>query len=826
MRRRARHRRETPTRASRLVRAGLLVLLLTWLTVGAVGGPLVGRLSEVQQNDQAGFLPADAESTRVSTVSARFSSGDSLPFFVVVEREQGLTPSDEASIQQYVAALPGLRLPGPASDSVSPAYRLDRYLTAGPTAVVPSQDGKATLVPVAIRAEQAGDTLPDGTSVVLRVAEALRAQAAADLAAPGLRAYVAGPGGLTADLVTAFGGIDGRLLGVALVAVFVILLLVYRSPVLPFAALLTAMLGLSAAALVVYPLARDGVIDLNGQSQGILSILVIGAATDYALLLVARYREELHEHDSKYAAMRRAWRGAVEPISASGATVILGLLCLLLSELGSTRGLGPVGALGIAGALLAALTFLPVLLLWPIVLVGLLGCGVAFGVGAAVAGPAVGGALAVAVLAVLAGLGVLRRRALRAAARARMGAGRRLPWYARAQSGRWLFWPRVPHVDHVRRADDLSNAGRWGQLARLIGRRPRAVWVSTLVVLLAAAAFAPSLRAEGISQTDIFRSDVDSVAGTGVLARHFPGGSGSPAVIVVPEGQAQRTLDLVRGVDGVSSAQLTATPGPSGSPGPPRVVDGQVQVEATLAPAADSPAAEDVVLDLRSVVDQVGPDVLVGGTTAVNLDVRAASQRDLKVILPAILVVIFLVLMVLLRAVAAPVLLVAANVLSFAATIGVSALVFDHLFDFPGGDPAIPLYAFVFLVALGIDYSIFLMTRVREEALRHGPRPGMLIGLAVTGGVITSAGVVLAATFGALGTIPILFLQQIAFLVAFGVLLDTLVVRSLLVPALGYDIGRAIWWPSALARGRTVPGGRTASAPVPEAAVEPAEGGL
>jgi RND superfamily putative drug exporter len=399
----------------------------------------------------------------------------------------------------------------------------------------------------------------------------------------------------------------------------------------------------------------------------------------------------------------------------------------------------------------------------------------------------------------------------------------------------------VPHVDHVRRADDLSNAGRWGQLARLVGRRPRAVWVSTLVVLLAAAAFAPSLRAEGVSQTDIFRSDVESVAGTRALARHFPGGSGSPAVIVVPEAEAQRTLALVREVDGVSGAQLTASGPTAAGPGAPRVVDGMVQVEATLAAAADSPAAEDAVLRLRAAVDRIGTDVLVGGSTAVNLDVREASRRDLRVILPAILLVIVLVLTLLLRSVVAPVLLVAANVLSFAATIGVGALVFEHVFGFPGGDPAIPLYAFVFLVALGIDYSIFLMTRVREESWRSGPRPGMLTGLAVTGGVITSAGVVLAATFGALGTIPILFLQQIAFLVAFGVLLDTLVVRSLLVPALGYDVGRAIWWPSALARrgdardlhasgpaapGRDASGPRGAGARAPDAVVEPADGGL
>jgi putative drug exporter of the RND superfamily len=820
-------------------------VLLAWLGVGAVGGPLVGRLSEVQENDQASFLPADAESTRVAGLSARFTGADTLPFFVVVEADRALTAADAAAVQRYVAALPTLRLTGAdATNSTAGAYALAGYLARGPTVPVPSQDGRAVLVPVAITAASAGDNLPDGTSVVSGVAGALRARAAADLAAPGLHAYVAGPGGLTADLVTAFGGIDGRLLGVALIAVFVILLLVYRSPVLPFAALLTAMLGLSAAALAVFPLARDGVIDLNGQSQGILSILVIGAATDYALLLVARYREELHASTSKYAAMRRAWRRAVEPIGASAATVVLGLLCLLLSDLGSTRGLGPVGALGIAGALLAALTFLPVLLLWPVVVVGLLAVGVTAAAGGVLAGPAGAVALAGVALVVGSGLGVLRRRALAASLAGALGGpghGQALPWYARPASGRWLFWPRVPHADRLgvaaeppadrlgtatdlpvgalATATDLPVGAGWRRLAALVGRRPRTVWVATLGVLLAAAAFAPSLRAEGVSQTDIFRTDVESVAGTQALARHFPGGSGSPAVLVVPQEQAGRALALVRGVPGVSRADLTAARSPTGQPAGPRVLAGQVQVEATLAAAADSPQAEEVVRRLRSVADQVGTDVLVGGGTAVNLDVRAASQRDLAVVLPAILVVILLVLVLLLRALVAPVLLVAANVLSFAATVGVSALVFNHVVGFPGGDPAIPLFAFVFLVALGIDYSIFLMTRVREESLHRGARPGMLTGLAVTGGVITSAGVVLAATFGALGTVPILFLQQIAFLVAFGVLLDTLVVRSLLVPALGYDMGRVIWWPSALAR----PADRTDPSAV---SAEPTRGGL
>jgi RND superfamily putative drug exporter len=252
---------------------------------------------------------------------------------------------------------------------------------------------------------------------------------------------------------------------------------------------------------------------------------------------------------------------------------------------------------------------------------------------------------------------------------------------------------------------------------------------------------------------------------------------------------------LVKAVDGVASVFVGETPGV-----PPKVVDGKVVVQATLTPASDSPAAEAVVEELRGTLDEVGPDVLVGGNTAVNYDVRQASQRDLKVIIPAILAVVFIVLMLLLRSLVAPVLLVVANVISFAATLGVSAIMFNHVFNFPGSDPGTPLYAFVFLVALGIDYSIFLMTRVREESAERGTRPGILVALAVTGGVITSAGIVLAATFSALAIIPLVFLAQIAFIVAFGVLLDTLVVRSLLVPAFSYDLGRRVWWPSSLDR--------------------------
>lgn len=717
-----RSRPEGRTKLTRLI--VVVVVLFAWFGLAGVGGPLVGRLSEVQKNDNASFLPKSAESTEVGRLAAKFSSSNALPYFVVIERATGLKPSDSGAVKDFIAGIPSLPFE-------IKGYSLGTYLAQPPATAVPSQDGKALLVPVLLDRTKAADRI-GSSSPLFEGAKALRASAVTTLTPRGLVVYVAGPGGVLADFVTAFSGIDGILLFVALGVVFLILLVVYRSPILPVAVLTTAIFGLAVAAMVIYPLAKNGNLGLNGQSQGILSILVVGAATDYSLLLVSRYREELHDHPSKWVAMTVAWRAAVEPIAASAATVILGLLCLLLSQLGNTRGLGPIGALGIAGALVSSLTFLPAVLLL---------------------------------------------------------------------FGRRIFWPIIPRVDHVHAEDSVGRRGIWGRVAGMVGRHPRRTWVLTLAVLLTAAAFVPTLKAQGITQSQLFLNKVESVTGQEVLARHFPAGSGSPVQIIASRAKAEQALATVKSVDGIASALVGETPGV-----PPKVVDGLVLIQATLTPAADSPAAEVVVERLRSDLDRVGPDVLVGGSTAINLDVRHASQRDLKVVIPAILAVIFVVLMLLLRSLIAPLILVVANVISFAATLGVAAVVFNHVFDFPGSDPSTPLYAFVFLVALGIDYSIFLMTRVREEAAQRGTRPGILVGLAVTGGVITSAGIVLASTFSALSVIPILFLAQIAFIVAFGVLLDTLVVRTLLVPAFAHDIGARIWWPGRLGQERSPAG--------------------
>ncbi|HQY34275.1 MAG TPA: MMPL family transporter, partial [Actinotalea sp.] len=605
---------------------------------------------------------------------------------------------------------------------------------------IPSQDGEAVLVAVSLDATMAREQIGEESVVNLVVGE-LRT-AAGDLEADGLEAWVTGPAGSIADLVAAFGGIDGLLLLVALAAVFIILVLVYRSPSLPFTVLFTSLFALSGAALVVYQLAKADVLVLNGQSQGILFILVVGAATDYSLLVVARYREELRKVQSPYTAMNRAVRASIEPIAASAGTVIAGLLTLLLSDLTSNSSLGPVAAIGIAAAFVASMTLLPALLL-------------------------IGGRYA-----------------------------------------RFIFWPRVPRPVDVPADGDAppaveplahleARSGIWGKVSALIGRRARRVWLVTAGVLLVASVFAPSLQSDGTSESDIFLTPVESVAGAEVVARHFAAGQVQPITVVADEADLDAVLEAVAGVAGVDSAAAVTAGGTTGpaAGGPPVVIDGRVLVDVVTQAAGDTQEATVVVKDVRDAVHAVSDGALVGGAAAERLDTQLTSARDLRVIVPTVLVVILLVLIVLLRSVLAPVLLVLANLVSFGATLGIGSLVFTHVFGFPGADATVPLYAFVFLVALGIDYSIFLMTRVREESLVHGTREGVRRGLTVTGGVITSAGIVLAATFGALAVLPLLFLVQLAFLVALGVLIDTLVVRTLLVPGLVHDLGRASWWP-------------------------------
>ncbi|MFJ3498927.1 MMPL family transporter [Streptomyces sp. NPDC090135] len=685
-----------------------LVLLLVWLAVGGGLGPFAGRLGEVSTNDQAAFLPRSAESTKVIEAQKAFRTSESVPAIVVWTAKDGgtLDPGSAAEATRALAALSGR--PGVAGP---------------PSPALASEDGKALRAVVPLRPDL-GDTLPDTLDSVREAAAPV----------PGTTVWLAGPAATQADLSGAFSGIDGLLLGVALIAVLLILLVVYRSVLLPLMIIVGAVFALGLACAIVYVLADADLVRVDGQVQGILSILVIGAATDYALLLAARYREELTAPGAdRFAAMRKALRRSVEPIVASAATVALALIALLASDLSNNRALGPVGAIGIVCAVVSALTFLPAALVL---------------------------------------------------------------------TGRAAYWPARPKTLPEGADPEAPRGGQalWHRIAGVVDRAPRKVWAITLAGLLACAAFAPMLNSRGVPFDEIFVNDAPSVAAQETLGRHFPGGAGNPAVIIADAGAATRVAAAARDVEGVDSAfPVDATGRPA--PGKPLVVDGRVRIDATLADAADSDAARETLARLRTAVHAVpGSDALVGGSTAQQYDTQRTAARDRALIVPVVLAIILVILVALLRSLVLPLLLVATVALNFAATLGVSALVFEHVLGFTGTDSSVPLYGFVFLVALGVDYNIFLMSRVREETLRHGVREGVRIGLTATGGVITSAGVVLAATFAALGVIPLAFLVQIAFIVAFGVLLDTLVVRSLLVPALVRDLGPKAWWPGALSR--------------------------
>jgi RND superfamily putative drug exporter len=692
------------------------LVLLVWLAGAGPLGALSGQLTGLQENDTAAFLPDSAESTRVAELQQDFSPVEAIPAVLLWEGDGTLDEQTVATIGERV---------GEATRIAEDAG----YLAGQPSPPVPSQDGEAVQVLLPLT--------PDLGEELGPLVDEIRAA----IAVEGTDAFVTGPAGIFADFGKAFEGIDGLLLLAAFGVVLLILLVVYRSPILPFLVIGTAGLALTAGNAVAYLLAREGIITVNGQSQGIASILVVGAATDYGLLLVARYREELRREESKYAAMRIALARSWEPILASGATVVLGVLCLLLSDLSSNRGLGPISAVCVVLAVVAALTFLP------------------------------------AALTLL---------------------------------GRAAFWPFRP-----RYGVEPPEGRGWQRVAGLVGRRPRRVLALSTLALVAAAVFAPTYDASGITFSDAIRGESNGVAGQEALSRHFDAGSGSPTVVVTPEETWPAVAEAAAATDGVATVvPFTGADGPPQPGAQPVVVDGLVRLDAVLAVPADSVEAIDTVQVLRTNLDDADPAALVGGDTAANLDARETAARDLRVIVPSVLLVITVVLALLLRSLLAPLLLMATVVLSVGATVGVAALLFDSVFGFPGSDPGILLIAFVFLVALGIDYNIFLMTRAREESVRHGTRDGVLRALAVTGGVITSAGMVLAATFGALAVLPLLFLNQLAFLVGFGVLLDTFVVRSLVVPSAVYLLGDRTWWPSRLSRRRPEP--------EPERELEPA----
>ncbi len=667
------------------------VVVAFWLVVLVVAFPLSGKLTGAEKNDAKAWLPANAESTKVLDVQSRIQSPNIFPGVIVYERASGLTAADRAKAAADARRFAGVH-------GVVPGR------VVGP---IPSADGKAiqTILQVNLGNE--------GWDNATKTADPIRTIIHSN--ANGLTAHITGPLGNAADNSKVFQGIDGTLLFSALAVVIVILLITYRSPLLWLLPVISSGVALIIAQAVVYLLAAHAGLTVNAQSAGILLVLVFGVSTDYALLIVARYREELRRHERRQPAMVEALRRAGPAILASAATVILALLTLFVAELQLTKDLGPVLAIGVAVGLLVMITLLPALLVI---------------------------------------------------------------------CPRGVFWPYRPGYGSA----EPTARGVWARVGWSIAQRPRTIWITTAVVLGVLALGTTGLKAHGLTNAESFRGHPDSVIGEDVLARHFPAGVGQPVIVIGNQGAVAPLRTAFASTRGIASVT------------PPAVRAGHAYLEGTLTSPPDSQAAYATVDRVRSAVHAVpGADAQVGGTSAINLDVARASAHDRDLIIPLILVVVLIILGLLLRAIVAPLVLTATVVLSFAAALGVSAFFFNHVFGFGGADTTFPLFVFVFLVALGIDYNIFLMTRVREEAKRRDARRGALVGLAATGGVITSAGLVLAGTFAALATIPATFLTELGFAVAFGIVLDTIIVRAVLVTALNLDIGRWMWWPSRLA---------------------------
>ncbi len=691
--------------------AGSLTGRITkWFVLAAVLAITVGmavfssRLADVQDNQASSWLPASAESTKVLDELAQSIDPNDIPTLVVFHRDGGLTDDDLAAMEAdgpEIAALDGVTDQGvltPASVEVAAAQ-------GAPVPTLVSADGEVAYLYLVLNFGA------DGWSAIPAAADEIRDIATLD----GGEVHLAGYGGQAADSATAFEGIDTNLILATLGVVIVILLFTYRSPILWLLPILCAVSANFIATGLVYLLAKHAGLTVNGQSQAILSILVIGAGTDYALLLVARYREELRRHEDRHEAMAFALHRAAPAIFASAATVAVGMLCLSFAELNSTAGLGPVAAIGVSVTMLVMITLLPALLVI---------------------------------------------------------------------SGRWVFWPKRPAF----RSAEPTSDGLWARLGRSISHRPRRVWLTTTGLLLLACLGLFRLDASGLSTEESYTKEFDSIKGQKLLTEHDLSDNSNTIQVVADDERAADVQASLAGIDGL------------GEPSDPQpLATGRSWFEATINADVSSSTAADIVEASRDAAHGVdGADALVGGGSAFYLDTKIASERDSRVIMPLVLAVVLLILIGLLRAVLAPVILMATVVLSFGAALGISALLFEYVFGFAGSDPGFPLFAFVFLVALGIDYNIFLMTRVREETATHGTRKGSLIALASTGGVITSAGVVLAATFLVLGSIPLVFLAELGVAVALGVMLDTLVVRSVLVTALNLDLGGKIWWPSTL----------------------------
>jgi len=838
-------------------RSKWIVFAIWFVAIFVATGPadLQTKFSDAEENESTSFLPGDAESTKALSATEELQGGELAPAVIVFRRESGLTDADRRTIQQDVAKLAQKRFPGVVADgataaaggkgsgaaggggqetggasgsgsAAAPAGGSGQQTggpqggggapagdspegCGGPTTTVPGQpsgyapfvgpicspDGKAAIVTAYLKGDGEADTILDPI-------QDWRDQVSDP--GGGLEVKITGGAGYAADAIEVFESIDGTLLLAALSLVIFLLIVIYRSPIFFLIPLMAVVFAEMLSRSVGYGVSELGV-TINGQSSSIMSILVLGAGTDYALLLVARYREELHHTADKHRAMATALASAGPAIFASAATVIAALFCLTIAKVNGTSGLGPIGALGVFCAALSMLTLLPAVLtifgrraFWPFVPHtpdtapnedGLR----AGSVRAITEGPRTTalGSVILASLVVLALLPLVLLNLvvkLLVAIVVRWFTDWRFPSLIVGPLDRLAFRPyelRRYRREHL--ADETH--GFWKRVGDWVARgrgRVLAGSIAVLLVLCCGLAFFST----DLTSNDSYRTKVESVAGQEILSKSFAAGSAAPTDIVVSEpGQVEAVTRAAERVDGIESVSPPVAQG-----------DGGVLIQATLDPTPYSTEAYDIVEPLRDAVQGTAPDTLVGGPTAVEFDLREAAAWDSVVIPPIVLVVVFLILVLLLRAVVAPLILIGTVILSFAAALGVGYFAFDTIFDFPGSDPSLPLFAFVFLVALGVDYNIFLIARAREETLKHGTREGMLRALAVTGGVITSAGIVLAGTFSVLAVLPLVFLTEIGFVVAFGVLLDTFLVRSVLVPAIVLKMGPQFWWPSELAK--------------------------
>ncbi len=804
------------------------VVFAAWILVffGVSAANLPGKFEDAESNEATSYLPGSAESTKALSATEELQDGELATAVIIYRRADGLTSADFKQIEADVGKMTSKKFDGVLADGETAASggksKGGPGAEAGfepgcasPTAMVPgqpagyapfvgpvcSEDGKAAIVNAYINAEGEGDRIVDPVKFWR---DQLEDQPA------GLSVKITGGAGFSADAIEVFEGINGTLLLAAVSLVIFLLIIIYRSPIFLFIPLIAVIFAEVLSRSIGYGVSELGV-TINGQSSSIMSVLVLGAGTDYALLLVARYREELHHTADKYQAMRTALESAGPAIFASALTVIAALLCLTLAKVNGTAGLGPIAAIGIACAALSMLTLLPALLtifgrraFWPFVphteetapngaVSERARRSIVEGSGAGALGRVVLAILAVVVpvvvlLVAVPPLGLLAigllvlNSVLRALSRGR------IPSLVFGSLDRAVFTPYEMRRHRLEHASDATH-GAWSRLGKRIAVSPRRIMLGTIGLLLICcvgfATFSTDLTAE-----DTYREEVESVEGQDLLNLSFPSGKTAPTDVVVADGA--KVAAVTQAVEDVGGVEAVSAPIATGPPG--------TLVQATLEPNPYSTDAFDLIEPIRDAAHGAEPEALVGGPTAVEFDVRDAAAWDSIVIPPIILLVVFLILIGLLRAIVAPLVLIGTVILSFLAALGVGYFFFDVVFGFPGSDPSLPLFAFVFLVALGVDYNIFLIARAREETEKHGSEQGILRALAVTGGVITSAGIVLAGTFSVLAVLPLTFLTELGFVVAFGVLLDTFIVRSILVPAAALTLGDRFWWPSALSR--------------------------